>query len=136
MNNIYKQQVITIMDNNIIKTLKGSEAYKITVAVMEIMESAGFETSYTANTLESTKKGMLTMSFYKPRTTVEELNSIQYELGEDFNITVKCKDKSFPQIVLEAPVEGFLKLIKKGVNKNFPDVGGEGSKSEKKNTDV
>lgn len=92
--------------------MKGSEVHKMVAAVLEVMEKAQFESQVNVNIEESDDPSRWMMSFLKKTTSLNELEDVKNELGENFTIKVAPRDKSSVTVVLEAPSTAFIGLLK------------------------
>lgn len=93
--------------------LRRSEVLKIEAAIVEIMENAGFTVDENVE-MKPTKNGdNYTMSFPKGKTSLQELNSIQKELGEKIIMGVLPRDKNLLMVSLEASQQEFVNILRK-----------------------
>lgn len=93
--------------------LKRSEVLKIEAAIVEIMEKADFTVDENVDMKPSKEGDNYMMSFLKGKTSLQELNSIQKELGEKFTLAIIPKDKNLVVVTLEASQQEFVNLLRK-----------------------
>lgn len=105
------------METKTLNQMKGSEIHRIVAAVFEVIEKAQFEPKVDA-TLQSTGKpedGLperWRILFQKKSTTIDELNMIRKELGNDFTINLSV-EKGELKITIEASSNDFIALLQK-----------------------
>lgn len=99
------------MESKSLNEMKASEVYRITAAVLEIIEKAQFKTTMDAHIQEAGKPERWKMVFTKDSTNLDELNCIRGELGKDFSVNVTPKDKTMLVISIEASTDDFKGLI-------------------------
>lgn len=96
-----------------INEMKGSEIHRIVAAVLETMEKAGFPSSVDVTLNEAKEPERWKMIFQKGSSTLEELNVIKTELGENFQVKISPKDKQMLMIEVEAPQDDFIRLLER-----------------------
>lgn len=110
--------------------LKRSEVLKIEAAIVEIMENANFTVDENVDMKPTKEGGNYMMSFLKAKTSLQELNSIQKELGDKFTLAIIPRDKSLIVVTIEASQQEFVNLLRKketsGTVKNNTLFGVEG----------
>lgn len=99
------------MEQKTLKQMKGSKVHKIVAAVLEVMEKAGFETQMDVKLQETDDAGKWKMGFEKKNTDLNELNSIQRELGNNFAVFISPRNQTTILISIEAPTDDFIALI-------------------------
>ncbi len=101
------------MEKSKLQQMRASEIHRIIAAVMEIMEKAKFEPKVNAELQEVKDTDHWKMMFAKQNTSLDELTSIKNELGKNFGITIRPKDKENVFISVEAPVQDFMSLLQR-----------------------
>ena len=101
------------MANITVDEMKGSEYHRIVAAVLEVMEKALTEPQKDASIQESGEPDNWKMTFQKTNTSLEELNAIKNELGQNFKVTLSPRDKSSLTICIMAPSDDVIALLQK-----------------------
>ena len=101
------------METVTLKQMRASEVHRIVAAVLEVMEKAQFEPKVDVELQEAGKPENWKMVFQKKNSNLDELNNIKNELGKNFNVCLEPKDKTTLTIIIEAPCEDFISLLKK-----------------------
>lgn len=101
------------METVTLKQMRASEVHRIVAAVLEVMEKAQFEPKVDVELQETDKPENWKMVFQKKCSNLNELNNIKNELGKNFNVCLEPKDKTSLTIIVEAPSEDFISLLKK-----------------------
>ena len=99
------------MESIKLNQMKASEVHRIIATVLEVMENANFETKVDVILQECEEPDRWKVVFQKKTTSLEELNGIKQELGENFKVTLAPKDKTALTIIVEAPSNEYAALL-------------------------
>ena len=101
------------MEKLTLNMMKGSEYHRIVAHVLEIVEKTEVKPDKNVEILETGTDDKWKIVFPKKDTSLNELQSIKMQLGDNFEVNVAARDKNTLSISIEAPCDAFVQLLKK-----------------------
>ncbi len=98
-----------------LKDLTGSQLLRIKLAILEIVEKAGFQTNGLTPDIKEGKNRNWKINFVISHISFNDLDNIQSELGREMFIEVRPVSKEQVAVVIAANANDFINLLNKPI---------------------